>query len=85
MVVFQDGVAKKAHTGSSIKRAAGQDDYAALAEVISRRFARMRDVADEEYDESFAATPNLVVVDGGKGSSRRCWPRCRPSTCHVWP
>jgi excinuclease ABC subunit C len=27
----------------------------------------MRDVADEEYDESFAATPNLVVVDGGKG------------------
>ena len=27
----------------------------------------MRDVADEEYDESFSATPNLVVVDGGKG------------------
>jgi excinuclease ABC subunit C len=27
----------------------------------------MRDVADEEYDESFAATPNLIVVDGGKG------------------
>jgi excinuclease ABC subunit C len=24
-------------------------------------------VADEEYDESFSATPNLVVVDGGKG------------------
>ena len=68
MVVFQDGVAKKAHYRKfGIKRAAGQDDYAALAEVISRRFARMRDVADEEYDESFAATPNLVVVDGGKG------------------
>jgi excinuclease ABC subunit C len=27
----------------------------------------MRDVADEEYDESFASTPNLVLVDGGKG------------------
>jgi excinuclease ABC subunit C len=68
MVVFQDGVAKKGHYRKfGIKRAAGQDDYAALAEVISRRFARMRDVADEEYDESFAATPNLVVVDGGKG------------------
>jgi excinuclease ABC subunit C len=63
MVVFQDGIAKK----FGIKRAEGQDDYAALAEVIARRFARMRDVADEEYDESFAATPNLVVVDGGKG------------------
>jgi excinuclease ABC subunit C len=68
MVVFQDGVAKKAHYRKfGIKRAEGQDDYAALAQVISRRFARMRDVADEEYDESFAATPNLVVVDGGKG------------------
>src|SRR6266571_7171244 len=68
MVVFQDAVAKKAHYRKfGIKRAEGQDDYAALAEVVSRRFARMRDVADEEYDESFAATPNLVVVDGGKG------------------
>ena len=68
MVVFQDALAKKAHYRKfGIKRAAGQDDYAALAEVVSRRFARMRDVADEEYDESFAAMPNLVVVDGGKG------------------
>ena len=55
-------------TGSSGSRApTGQDDFAALAEVVSRRFARMRDVADEEYDESFASTPNLVLVDGGKG------------------
>src|ERR671922_8955 len=38
-----------------------------LAEVVARRFSRMRDIADLEYDESFAATPNLVVVDGGKG------------------
>jgi excinuclease ABC subunit C len=68
MVVFQDGLAKKAHYRKfGIKRGEGQDDYAALAEVITRRFARMRSVADEEYDESFAATPNLVVVDGGKG------------------
>jgi excinuclease ABC subunit C len=68
MVVFQDAVAKKAHYRKfGIKGADGQDDFAALAEVVSRRFARMRDVADEEYDESFSATPNLVVVDGGKG------------------
>jgi excinuclease ABC subunit C len=68
MVVFQDAVAKKAHYRKfGIKDAEGQDDFAALAEVVSRRFARMRDVADEEYDEGFAATPNLVVVDGGKG------------------
>jgi excinuclease ABC subunit C len=68
MVVFQDAVAKKAHYRKfGIKGGHGQDDFAALAEVVSRRFARMRDVADEEYDESFSATPNLVVVDGGKG------------------
>jgi excinuclease ABC subunit C len=68
MVVFQDAVAKKAHYRKfGVRGLAGQDDYAALAEVVSRRFARMRDVADEEYDESFAATPNLIVVDGGKG------------------
>ncbi|HEY3050390.1 MAG TPA: excinuclease ABC subunit UvrC [Gaiellaceae bacterium] len=68
MVIFQDAVAKKAHYRKfGIKGGYGQDDYAALAEVVSRRFARMRDVADEEYDESFSATPNLVVVDGGKG------------------
>ncbi len=55
MVVFQDAVPKKAHYRKfGIKGAEGQDDFAALAEVVSRRFARMRDVADEEYDESFA-------------------------------
>ena len=27
----------------------------------------MGDAADEDYDESFAAAPNLVVIDGGKG------------------
>jgi excinuclease ABC subunit C len=68
LVVFQDATPKKAHYRKfGIKGTNGQDDYAGLAEVVSRRFARMRDVADEEYDESFAATPNLVVVDGGKG------------------
>jgi excinuclease ABC subunit C len=68
MVVFQDAVAKKAHYRKfGVRGLEGQDDYAALAEVVTRRFARMRDIADEEYDESFAAVPNLVVVDGGKG------------------
>ena len=68
MVVFQDAAPKKAHYRKfGIRGVAGQDDYAAIAEVISRRFARQRDAAADEYDESFAATPNLVVVDGGKG------------------
>ena len=46
----------------------GQDDFAAMAEVVSRRFARHAATRPrEEYDESFAAAPNLVVIDGGKG------------------
>src|SRR5262249_60547310 len=60
MVVFQDAVAKKAHYRKfGIKGGDGQDDFAALAEVVSRRFARMRGVADGECDESVSARPNL--------------------------
>ena len=68
MVVFQDAVPKKAHYRKfGIKGVAGQDDFAMMGEVISRRFARARQVTEERYDEGFAAVPNLVVVDGGKG------------------
>src|SRR5438477_5117638 len=68
MVVFQDALAKKAHYRKfGVRGLDGQDDYAALAEVVSRRFARVRDAAAQDYDESFAAVPNLVVIDGGKG------------------
>jgi excinuclease ABC subunit C len=68
MVVFQDAVPKKAHYRKfGIKRVEGQDDFAMMAEVLSRRFARSQPATAERYDESFAAVPNLVVVDGGKG------------------
>jgi excinuclease ABC subunit C len=68
MVVFQDAMPKKAHYRKfGVRSLDGQDDYAALAEVIARRFARLQDASSEDYDESFAATPNLVVIDGGKG------------------
>jgi excinuclease ABC subunit C len=68
MVVFQDAAPKKAHYRKfGIRRAGGQDDFAMMAEVVSRRFARARSITAEEYDESFAAIPNLVVIDGGKG------------------
>jgi excinuclease ABC subunit C len=68
MVVFQDAVPKKAHYRKfGIKGVEGQDDFAMMAEVISRRFARAQKVTDEHFDEGFASVPNLVVVDGGKG------------------
>jgi excinuclease ABC subunit C len=49
-----------------------QDDFAAMAEVLSRRMARFvsereRSPHDPEFDESFASVPALIVIDGGKG------------------
>ena len=68
MVVFEDAMPKKAHYRKfGVRGLDGQDDFAAMADVVSRRFARLGDAASDEYDESFAAMPNLVVVDGGKG------------------
>ncbi len=70
MAVFQDAQPRKAlYRKFAIRRPSGrQDDYAALAEVLSRRFARAGVPSSApDWDESFAAVPNLVVVDGGRG------------------
>jgi excinuclease ABC subunit C len=86
MVVFEGGAPKKSDYRRfrvfSVGDAAaadgteppdyGPDDFAAMEEVLGRRFARweqQRDVSphDKDYDPSFAALPNVVVIDGGKG------------------
>ena len=69
MVVFQDAVAKRSHYRKfTVREVDGQDDFGAMREVITRRFSRLSaDVGSAEWNESFVATPNLVVIDGGKG------------------
>jgi excinuclease ABC subunit C len=69
MVVFEDAVAKKGHYRKfTVKGVEGQDDFASMREVIARRFSRLHaDPGSAEWNDSFSATPNLVVIDGGKG------------------
>ena len=69
MVVFQDGLPRKSDYRKFGIKTAGDDpdDFAAMAEVITRRFARLSDGTGETHDGSFASAPNLVVIDGGKG------------------
>jgi excinuclease ABC subunit C len=68
MVVFEDAAPKKAHYRKfGVRHAGGQDDFAMMGEVLARRFARLAPATADGYDAGFAAVPNLVVVDGGKG------------------
>jgi excinuclease ABC subunit C len=72
MVVFEGGAPKKSDYRRFGIRGAVQDDFAAMAEVLSRRMAqyvaqRERSPHDKEYDESFASLPALIVIDGGRG------------------
>src|SRR5204862_1839324 len=65
MVVFQDALPKKSdYRKFGIKQAGDDpDDFAAMAEVTSRRFARLSDGTGDTHDASFATGPNLVVID----------------------
>ena len=73
MVVFEGGAPKKSdYRRFTIREVEPGDDFAAMDEVLSRRFAQWEKQAersphDAERDASFAALPNLVVIDGGKG------------------
>jgi len=53
-------------------RSAGPDDFSSMEEVLARRVSQLleqsdRSPHDERRDESFAAVPDLIVIDGGKG------------------
>jgi excinuclease ABC subunit C len=75
MVVFEGGAPKKSDYRRFKIRSlpeGSSDDFAAMAEVLTRRFGqweRQADLSphDPNYDASFASLPNVVVIDGGKG------------------
>ena len=76
MVVFQDGKSSNSnYRRFKIKSVEGVDDYAMMAEMLTRRFKRLaaegRD-ADAQAEEATATqawrrVPDLVLIDGGKG------------------
>ncbi|MDA0173095.1 excinuclease ABC subunit UvrC [Solirubrobacter taibaiensis] len=73
MVVFEGGAPKKSdYRRFTIRSHDGNDDFASMSEVLGRRFAQWEKQAekspyDANRDASFAALPNLIVIDGGKG------------------
>ncbi len=71
MVVMEDGLAKKSeYRRFKIKTVDGNDDFAAMEEVLTRRFTNyLNDKAKpvEERSGKFSYPPQLLLVDGGKG------------------
>jgi excinuclease ABC subunit C len=70
MVVVEDGLAaKKEYRRFKVKTVEGNDDYAAMEEVLTRRLTaylvdKTKPVAERG---KFQYPPQLIVVDGGKG------------------
>jgi len=68
MVVFEEGTPKRSdYRRFKIKTVEGPDDYKSMAEVLKRRFERLSRESKEGKTGSFATTPDLVLIDGGKG------------------
>ncbi len=78
MVVLEDGLpAKREYRRFRVKEVPGNDDFAAMEEVLTRRLKAYLEERDEALvDDSddtrrrprkFAYPPQLLLVDGGKG------------------
>ena len=77
MVVFEGAAPKKSDYRRFKVRVVGDgengpDDFASMEEILGRRYAQFesqhdRSPHDRDYDPSFAALPNVIVIDGGKG------------------
>jgi len=64
MVVFDHGQSKPSHYRRfRIKTVASANDYAMLQEVLRRRFKRV----SSDPNKTWAITPDLVLIDGGRG------------------
>ncbi|MFM7489508.1 MAG: excinuclease ABC subunit UvrC [Actinomycetota bacterium] len=75
MVVLEDGLpSKREYRRFKVRDVPGNDDYAAMEEVLTRRLQAYIDERDaslepdeRERPRRFAYPPQLLLVDGGKG------------------
>lgn len=74
MVVMEDGIPnKREYRRFKVKDVPGNDDYAAMREVLTRRLGAYLEERDQPVGErgakpgKFAYPPQLLLVDGGKG------------------
>ena len=73
MVTFRDGKPYKAgYRKFKMKTVAGTDDYASLAETVSRRAAEYEKYSEmaangEPSSNYFGQKPDLLLMDGGRG------------------
>ncbi len=73
MVVFEDGLPRKSDYRRFKLSVDTNDDFAAMREVLRRRFSRLAEeraapvIEDDGSPRRFAYPPNLVVIDGGVG------------------
>ncbi len=66
MVVFKNGRPyKDSYRRFKIKSFSGQDDYASMNEVLTRRFDEY--FKNKDSGEGFGQLPDLILLDGGKG------------------
>lgn len=75
-VVFNhEGPVKSEYRRYNITGITGGDDYAAMAQVLDRRYSKQID-ADK--------IPDVIVIDGGKGQLNRAWDVVK-QYIHRWP
>jgi len=71
MVVLEDGLPnRREYRRFKVKDVPGNDDYAAMREVLTRRFSAYiaeREEGVENKRRKFGYPPQLLLVDGGKG------------------
>ena len=70
MVVMEDGLPERAdYRRFKVRGLQGQDDFASMEDVLTRRFRNYLRERDEgaHAGKRFAYPPNLLLIDGGKG------------------